>query len=388
MRYDTGMTRPLKIAQVCAVDFTLAHFLLPLMKGMRDAGHDVVGICADGPLLKSVRDDGFRVETIEISRSFNVFSHIGGYRRMRRLIRQEGFDLVHVHTPVAALVGRAAAWRAGTPHIAYTAHGFYFHDRMPAVKRRLFIALEWLAGRVTQTLFTQAEEDAETARRLKLCRGALVQAIGNGVDPERFAPDDSGETRARIRQALDEPDDRIVIMMTGRLVAEKGYPELIEAMRTVDASLWIVGDRLASDHAASIDEAVNIAQTDPGLQRRIRFLGYRPDVPDLLRAADIFTLPSHREGMPRSVIEAMMSGLPVVGTNIRGTREEVVPEETGLLTPVADAAALAAALNRLVNDAAARRRMGAAGRDRALALYDEARVIDRQLTLLGLKDPA
>lgn len=381
------MTKPLKIAQVCAVDFTLAHFLLPLMRGMRDAGHEVVGICADGPLLKTVRDDGFRVETIEISRSFNILSHAGSYRRMRRLFRREEFDLVHVHTPVASLVGRAAAWRAGTPHIAYTAHGFYFHDRMPALKRRLFVTLEWLAGRVTDTLFTQAEEDAETARRLKLSRGPVIQAIGNGVDPARFAPDDSGAVRRRIRQSLGEPDGRPVIMMTGRLVAEKGYPELIEAMRTVDASLWIVGNRLTSDHAASVDVAIDAAKTDPLLQQRIRFLGYRPDVPDLLRAADIFTLPSHREGMPRSIIEAMMAGLPVVGTNIRGTREEVVPEETGLLIPVNDPAALASALNRLVHDADARASMGAAGRQRALALYDEAKVIERQMTLLGLREP-
>jgi glycosyltransferase involved in cell wall biosynthesis len=107
-------------------------------------------------------------------------------------------------------------------------------------------------------------------------------------------------------------------------------------------------------------------------------------VPALLGAADIFTLPSHREGMPRSIIEAMMTGLPVVATDIRGSREEVVPEETGALVPVNDAAALARALNRLVADPPLRARWGAAGRARALALYDEAKVVARQLDLLGL----
>jgi len=107
-------------------------------------------------------------------------------------------------------------------------------------------------------------------------------------------------------------------------------------------------------------------------------------VPDILRAADIFTLPSHREGMPRSIIEAMMCALPVVATDIRGSREEVVDGETGLLVPVNDPAALALALDRLARDPALRRRMGAAGRARALALYDERRVIERQLIRLGL----
>lgn len=379
----------MKIAQVCAVDFTMYHFLLPLMRGMREAGHEVVGICSDGPFVKEITDDGFRVLPLRIDRSYNLIRHTGSYRRLVRLFREESFDIVHVHTPVAALVGRFAARRAKVKTIVYTAHGFYFHEGMSGWKRRMFVTLEWLAGRVTDVLFTQAEEDAETARRLKLSRGRTIQAIGNGVDPERFnpvKPDDAG--RARTRIALGVHPDRPVILMVGRLVAEKGYPELIEAMRQVDADLWIVGERLASDHATDIDTAIAAAENDPTLKARIRFLGYRNDVPELMRAADIFTLPSHREGMPRSIIEAMMTGLPVVATDIRGSREEVLPEETGLLVPVRDSAALADALNRLVGDVALRRSWGAAGRSRALALYKESDVIARQIETLGLNAAA
>lgn len=378
----------MKIAQLCAVDFTLYHFLLPLMRAMRAAGHEVVGIASDGPLLDKVRAEGFRVETVAIDRSYNLLKHRSSYRALRDLFRRERFDIVHVHTPVAALVGRAAAWRARVPRIVYTAHGFYFHEHMAWWKRAGFVVLEWLGGRVTDVLFTQAEEDAATARRLRLARGPVIEAIGNGVDAARFAPaiEDSG--RRQIRAAIGTGLERVVILMIGRLVAEKGYPELIEAMRNVDAELWIVGERLASDHAASIDAAIEAAKTDPALRLRIRFLGYRADVPDLLRAADIFTLPSHREGMPRSIIEAMMCGLPVIGTNIRGTREEIVAGETGALVPVRDPAALAAALNRLVADGALRRAWGEAGRARALRLYREEAVIERQLKRLGLQPSA
>ncbi len=112
--------------------------------------------------------------------------------------------------------------------------------------------------------------------------------------------------------------------------------------------------------------------------------GYRADITRILNAADIFALPSHREGMPRSIIEAMMVGLPVVATDIRGPREEVVDGETGALVPVADADALAAALDRLAADPALRARWGTAGRARALALFDESVVITRQLDRLGL----
>jgi glycosyltransferase involved in cell wall biosynthesis len=375
----------MKICQLCAVDFTMAHFLLPLMRAMRAAGHEVVGVCSDGPLLATIRAEGFRVETVAIARSANPLRHLGAVRSLKALFRRERFDIVHVHTPVAAMIGRYAARRAGVPRVVYTAHGFYFHERMASWKRWIVQRAEKIAGRWTDALFTQAQEDAETARRLGLAKpGAPILAIGNGVDPARFAPDETGETRRRVRAALGTDEVRPVVVMVGRLVAEKGYPELIEAMRGVDAELWCVGERLASDHAGAIDDALAAARADPVLSRRVRFLGYRADVPDLLCAADIFTLPSHREGMPRSIIEAMMAGLPVVATDIRGSREEVVPEETGLLVPVADAPALAAALARLAGDAGLRRRMGAAGRARALALYREEDVIALQLRALGL----
>ncbi len=378
----------MKIAQLCAVDFTLHHFLLPLMRAMRAAGHEVAGICSEGPLLAQARSEGFAVHGVAIDRSFNLFRHRQSYRALRDLFRRERFDLIHVHTPVAALVGRLAARRAGINRIVYTAHGFYFHERMAAPKRWAFMALEWLAGRTTDALFTQAEEDAATARRFALAKGPLIAAIGNGVDPHDFRPASGDGERAQIRAALGVDRDRLVILMIGRLVAEKGYPELFEAMRGVEATLWVAGERLPSDHAGSIAGAIGAAESDPVLRNRVRFLGYRRDIAALMRGVDIFTLPSHREGMPRSVIEAMMTGLPVVGTDIRGTREEIVPEQTGLLVPVANASQLRAALNRLARDPALRRAWGEAGRKRALELYREDLVIERQLKLLGLLPPA
>jgi glycosyltransferase involved in cell wall biosynthesis len=374
----------MKICQLCAVDFTLYHFLTRLMTGLQAAGHTVVGVCSDGPYLDKVRAQGLRVEPVEIERSFNLVRHARTFRRLVALFRREKFDIVHVHTPVASLIGRLAARRAGVPTVVYTAHGFYFHEGMPAWKRAIFILLEWLAGRVTDVLFTQAEEDAAAARRYHLCAGGRIAAIGNGVDPARFHPAEKPGERLALRKQLDTPAEAVVILMVGRLVAEKGYLELIRAMRETDAVLWIVGERLPSDHASAIDHALDEVARDPALKRRIRLLGYRDDVPALMRAADIFTLPSHREGMPRSIIEAMLSGLPVVATDIRGAREEVVPGVTGALVPLRDPQALATAFGRLAADPALRARQGAAGRARALELYDEAKVVARQLTFLGL----
>jgi len=373
-----------KIAQLTNVDFSLTHFLLPLMRSLRDRGHEVVGICADGPKLAPVRAEGFRVEPVPFARSLNPIASMPAFLALIRLFQRERFDLLHVHTPLAGLVGRVAGRIAGIPRIVYTAHGFYFHEAMAPAKRRLHVALERFGRRFTDVLFTQSAEDAETAIAERIAPGGRVLAIGNGVDPTVFRPGTATE-RAAARVALGVPDDAVVALMIGRMVAEKGYPELFEALARVPGlTLACVGTRLESDHEGDIAGALARAQADPAVAARIRLLGYRTDVAALLRGADLFVLPSHREGMPRSIIEAMMTGLPVVATRIRGAREQVVDGETGFLVPVREPKALAEALSRLAADPALRARLGAAGRARALDLYDEAKVIARQIEALGL----
>jgi len=167
-------------------------------------------------------------------------------------------------------------------------------------------------------------------------------------------------------------------------VRHKGYPELLRAMEATpeNARLWVVGERLASDHGEDMEP--HFARAAAALGPRLQRLGYRHDVARLLAAADVFCLPSHFEGLPMSVIEAMLTGLPVVATDIRGPREQVVAGETGLLVPPETIAPLAEALSQLATDGALRARMGEAGRARALERFDEAKIIGRTLDLLGL----
>ena len=375
------MPAPVKVCQLINVDFALNHFVLPLMRGIRARGHEVVGVSAEGPLLAEARAEGFRIAAAPFQRSYDLVAHARAFAFLKRFFQQEKFDLLHVHTPLAGLIGRLAGRAAGVPRIAYTAHGFYFHDDMGFLPRTLHVGLEKLGARATDILMTQSAEDAATAIRLGLAPGGVVHAIGNGVDIDKFHPDPA--LRAPVRAELDVDNSAVVAVMTGRLVAEKGYPELFRAAAQVpNLHLWCIGSRLASDHADPIGAEIEAAQVAMG--NRLRLLGYRADVPRLLAAADLFVLPSHREGMPRSIIEAMATGLPVVATDIRGAREEVVPHETGLLVPVRDVPALAGALRALAEDAGLRARMGEAGLARARALYDEQKVIARQIEILGL----
>ena len=364
----------MKIIEITNVDFSLRHFLLPLMRGLRDRGHEVIGVAAEGTLLDVARAEGFRVVALPLARSLSPVAQARAFRALYRLMRTERPDLVHAHMPISGFLARLAARAAGVPRVAYTCHGFLFNQPAPWPRRAASLVMEFLAGRLTDIFLTVSSEEAADARRLRLHRNP--RPVGNGRDPTRFRSDPAA--RARIRAALGVPDDRVVVIAVSRLVRHKGYPELLAAMRDVDAELWVVGERLASDHGEDMEAHFAAA----GLGARLRRLGYRDDVPALLAAADIFVLPSHFEGLPMSVIEAMLCALPVVATDISGPREQVVDGLTGLLVPPATVAPLAAALRRLVAAPGLRAEMGDAGRARALELYDEARVVARTLDLL------
>ena len=364
------------IIEVTNVDFSLRHFLLPLMRGLRDRGHKVIGVSADGVLLGDARAEGFRIEALPLARSLSPVAQAKAFLALYRLFRAVRPDMVHAHMPISGFLARLAARAAGVPRVAYTCHGFLFNQPGPWWRRAASLAMEWLAGRLTDVFMTVSTEEAADAKRLHIHKHPV--GVGNGRDPAIFRPDTGA--RARVREAFGVAEDRVVITAVSRLVRHKGYPELLTAMRDVDAELWVVGERLPSDHGEDMEPYFATA----GLGARLRRLGYRSDVAAILAASDIFVLPSHFEGLPMSIIEAMLCGLPVVATDIRGPREQVADGVTGLLVPAAEAVALGAALARLADDPSLRAALGAAGRERALAVYTEAATVFRTcVCLLG-----
>jgi len=400
----------MKVLEVTNVDFSLAHFLVPLMLAIQAEGHEVVGVCADGPLLAGVRAQGLRVVPVPMARSLSPLAQWRAFRALLALMRAEKPDLVHAHMPISGFLARLAARCAGVPRVAYTCHGFLFNQPGPWWRRTLALVMEWLGGRMTDVLLTVSEDEAADARRLGIGRAVAVR---NGRDGSRYRPNPAA--RAHVRAGLGVDNARCVVVIVSRLVRHKGHPELVAAMAQLpDAELWVVGERLPSDHGEDIGPLLDqphvrrlgyrtnvadvLAAADifalpshfEGLPMsvieatRVRRLGYRTDVADVLAAADIFALPSHFEGLPMSVIEAMLTGLPVVATNIRGPREQVLDGETGLLVPPFQVQPLADALTLLAGSAALRLQYGGAGRLRALALYNEPAVLARTLDLLGL----
>src|ERR1019366_7932312 len=369
----------MKIIEVANVDFSLRQFLLPLMREIRARGHEVIGACSEGQFLNVPREEGFRIVPIPFERRTSPLAHWRAFQALIRLFREEKPDLVHAHMPISGFLARMAAWWTGVPRIACTCHGFWFNYPGNPARQAVGFLMEWLAARVTTVFVTVSDEEAGDARRLWISRDAV--SVRNGRDPAVFRPDPiAGATR---HAEVGVPEDQVVIVAVSRLVRHKGYPELAAAMRGVpDANLWVVGERLLSDRG---EDMLNLLR-NAGLGPRLHLLGYRTPVAEILAAADIFVLPSHFEGLPMSVIEAMLAGLPVVATDIRGPREQVLTEVTGLLIPAATVAPLAAALRSLTGDPTARAAMGASGRQRAVELYDEAKVLARTLELLGVED--
>jgi lipopolysaccharide/colanic/teichoic acid biosynthesis glycosyltransferase/glycosyltransferase involved in cell wall biosynthesis len=374
------MKHRFKVLQVTASDTTASKLLLPLIDRLAGEGYEVHIACSDGDYVPGLRERGYTVHAIRIDRCIRPLSNLRSLWRLYCLMKRGHFDIVHVHSPVAAVLGRLAARAARVPVVIYTAHGFYFHDLMSPWARRLNVTLEKAFGWITDIIFTQSGEDAVTAVKEGICSRENVLCIGNGVDVKRFNGDDSNGARNKLGFAEEDK----VVGFVGRIVSEKGVLELFKAMRQViedipAARLLLVGDTLDSDRDRQAKKAMVRWLSQDGLASRVLLAGLIEDVPEVMSAIDVLALPSYREGMPRTIIEAMASGKPVVATDIRGCREEVVHGSSGLLVPVKDSAELASAIKTILADPELARRMGMAGRYRALELFDERLVLDKQL---------
>ncbi len=371
--------------QVAGLDHFFKYFLKRLVQGMTEAGWQVVCACGDSGYSDILRAEKMDIRTIPYTRTLNPMAHIPSIAALTRLMRREKFDVVHVHNPLMSLIARAATLLAKPPLVIYTAHGFYFHEHMPAWKRFVGLSLERMAAPATDLLFTQNREDAELAVKLGLFKPERTLVIGNGADLRAFNPAQVTETkRDMLRREFNIPPGKRIVGMVTRYTRDKGLVEYLEAaaaMRAVIQDPWFVitGGRAEGDrHPLSEKEIKEMAEFY-GIGDRVVFTGVRQDIPAVLSLFDVFVLPSYREGMPRSVLEAMAMEIPVVVTNIRGCREEVTHGVEGFLVPIKDADALTDRVLDILKQPELAARMGKAGRERALREFDEANIVKLQI---------
>jgi glycosyltransferase involved in cell wall biosynthesis len=338
-----------------------------------------VGMSTAGPDVAAIEAAGIRHIAVPMTRNFTPLADLVSLWRLVRVMRREGFAIVHTHNPKPGLIGQIAARLARVPIVVNTLHGFYFHAHTPPFWRRFYIATETIAARCSDVILSQNSEDMQTAVQEGICTPDKIKHLGNGIDIEQFRRSRlSPELLKQKRDELDLMVDRPVVGFVGRLVAEKGILELLQAARLVltqypDVQFLIIGpvDKEKPDH---LTPAV---AGEYGVESAFVFAGMRQDIPELYALMDLFVLPSHREGFPRSPMEASAMGVPCIVTDIRGCREAVTHNENGLLVPLDDPDALAQAVISLLADKEKAKRMAIRGRQMAEERFDERLVFAR-----------
>jgi len=368
-----------KVAHVTTIDMSIRFLLLNQLLSLQEAGYAVTAICNPGPYVPEIESAGIRVLPVQMTRNITPMADLRSLWMLYHTFRRERFTIIHTHTPKPGLLGQLAARLAGVPIIVNTLHGFYFHEHMQPALRRFYITLEKIAALNSDIIFSVNSEDIETAIRVGICQPGNIKYMGNGIDltrfnPSRFPPDVIRRKRAEVGLR----DGAQVVGFVGRLVREKGLLELFAAIRIVKKSfsnvkLLVIGpvdyekpDALTPESAREYNIAADCL-----------FLGLRYDMPELYALMDVFVLPSHREGLPYSPMEASAMGVPVVVTDVRGCREVVKHGCNGLLAPLRDADALADAICNLLGNSEKAQRMGKEGQQMVKERFDEQMVFQR-----------
>jgi glycosyltransferase involved in cell wall biosynthesis len=279
-------------------------------------------------------------------------------RRLRRLLRDERYDVLHTHSSKAGLVGRLAAWTAGAPpRVVHHVHGWSFNPTQGALARSACVALERLAARPGYALVSCSRATDDEGRRAGIGREDDRHVVYCGIARRPLL---RRRPRREIRRRLGLGGRDLLFLQLGNLKPQKDPVSFARAAALAGRELgrarfWIAGD-------GPLRSEVEAVAREGKLGSRFRVLGWRRDVHDLLAAADVLVLSSRFEGLPLAVLRGMAAGLPVVATAVNGTAEAVKEGVTGRLLPAGDVAGLAAALVELGRSPRMRRRMGIAGR--------------------------
>ncbi len=364
-----------KLLIVTTIPSTLNAFLLPFAHYFRAQGWSVdamaCGITANTECLQAFD----RVWDIQWSRNpLNPLNLAVAPGIIQEIVQQEKYDIVHVHTPVAAFVTRYALKNLRkqlNTQVIYTAHGFHFYSGGKALKNTLFLALEKLAGYWTDYLVVINREDQEAATQQKLISPERLHYMpGIGVDLQYYNPDSTSDANIeRLRQELGLATNTPLFLSVAEFIPRKHLQDILKAYARLarpEICLAFAGNGVLMEQMQQLALQLN-------LQNQVRFLGVRRDIPTLMRAAVATVLVSEQEGLPRCVMESMSLETPVIGTNIRGTRD-LLTDGCGLLVEVGDVEAITKAMAWILDHPQEARIIGKRGRER-MADYDMKEII-------------
>lgn len=292
------------------------------IKILRSLGYEV-HIAANLKLSEhdDFQADGILRHHIDFARVPWSKTNLNAYKQLKALFRENRFDLVHCHTPMGGILGRLAAkkYRKTGTKVFYTAHGFHFFKGAPLMNWLLYYPAEWLFAHWTDILITINQEDFARAQKHMHAK-QVVYVPGVGVDLRKFSPVASENgSRAEIRKSLGMGENDKLVLSVGELNANKNHASVIRAIADAgDQRIHyaIAGEGEKRDSLLSLSEGLGIAD-------RVHLLGFRSDMAELYKAADLYVHPSLREGLPVALMEALASGAAVICSNVRGNADLV-----------------------------------------------------------------
>lgn len=350
-------------------------------EGLRARGHRVTLISGptagpEGSLVGRAKSGGAQVvELPELIRAVNPWMDLRARRELAALFRALRPDIVHTHSSKAGIIGRLAAADARVPRIVHTVHGMSFNRTQPALIRWLYAILERRAARVTHRTVSVA--DAMTRQMLGAGVGSphRYQTIYSGMEIERFTPSAAARAAARSRWSVDA--QHVVVGTVARLFRRKGYEQLIPIMAAAAEQtpslrfVWVGDGAQRRAYESELERR--------GLRDRTHLVGLvaPEDMAAQIAGFDILAHASQWEGLPRTVVQALLMRVPAIAFDIDGTPEVVVDGVTGRLVPLNDEREFARAIKVLAADAALRARLGAAGREHCVERFDWRRMVDQ-----------
>ncbi|MDD3467753.1 MAG: glycosyltransferase family 4 protein [Campylobacterales bacterium] len=365
----------MKIGFLSHLDLNLYAFRLPVMLELKRIGHTPIAIAPEGQYLQMIRDAGIEVVPYAIERkSLNPMKELKAIQNIYEAIKPLELDILHTFTAKPNIYGTIAGRLAKVPRIINLVEGlgsFYLeNDLKSRTVRSLIETLYKRIFKLSNAVMFVNSDDPEYLASKGIINSAKIRKInGVGIDTAEW-------------KRKNEAKEPLAVIMIARLIRHKGVVEYLEACQNLKSKypdvrfVYVGGEDMGNPSGLKKE----IFDSFEGVE----YLGERSDIKELLENSHIFVLPSYREGLPRTVLEAMSMEVAVVGADACGTRDVVRDGKTGLLAPVKDTKALEAAIEKLITDGDLRKKLAKAGRETCVKEYDIKPIAREHLRIYGL----